>query len=104
MKQSSINISKLKVRVKHSISRFDLAMDLLYLFKANFKNLLFIHQSREGASRICLICQIFFCYKDGGFEEYGRMYHEAVINNFLAQKYRGLSPNTFRGMEAYGTL
>ena len=31
VKQSSVNISKLKVGVKHSISRLDLTMDLFYL-------------------------------------------------------------------------
>ena len=37
VKQSSINISKLKVGVKHSISRLDLTMDLFYLSNVEIK-------------------------------------------------------------------
>ena len=56
----------------------------------------------EGASRICLIYQVVRYQKDGDSEEYARTYYEA-LNTLLLQRYREWFPNTFYGLEAYGT-
>ena len=76
-------------------------MDLFYLLKKNFKNLLVDSLSREGDSRICLIYRVGRSYKDGDSEEYAQTYFEALNLTLLTQKYRVSSPNTFSGL-AYG--
>ena len=62
-------------------------IDLLYLMK--------------GASAVCLIYQVVCYHKDS--EEYPWTYYEAMNQTFLTQKYRVSPPNTFYGLEAYGT-
>ena len=57
----------------------------------------------EGAPRICLIYQVVRYHKDEGSEEYSRKYYEKLNQTLLTQKYCGSSPNTFYGLEAYGT-
>ena len=57
----------------------------------------------EEASTICLIYQVVRYHKDEDSEEYTRTYYDALNQTFLTQKYRGLPPNTFYGLEAYGT-
>ena len=42
-------------------------------------------------------------HKDKDSGEYVRMYYEALNQTLLTQKYRRLLPNTFHGLEAYGT-
>ena len=78
-------------------------MDLLYLLKENFKNLLFdlliIGRSFENLSYLSS-CSL---HKDEDSEEYARTYYEALNQNLPTQKYRGWSPNTFYSLEAYGT-
>ena len=76
-------------------------MDLLYLLKENFKNLIFF--SREGASRICLIYQVACCHKDGDSERCTWTYNDKLNQTLPAQKYQGSSPNKLYGLEAYGT-
>ena len=78
-------------------------MDLFYLLKESFKNLLFDLLAREGALRICLIYQVVRSHKDQDSEEYARTYYEALNQTLLTQKYRGSPPNTFYGLEAYVT-
>ena len=78
-------------------------MDLLYLLKENFKNLLFdlliIGKRFENLSYLssCLL------YKDEDSEEYARMYYEALNQTLLTQKYRLSPPNPFYGLKAYTT-
>ena len=55
-------------------------MDLFYLLKDNFKNILF---DTYGASRICLIYQIIQCHKDRDSKEYGQTYYEALNQTLL---------------------
>ena len=78
-------------------------MDLLYLLKENFKNLLFdlliIGRSFENLSYLSS-CSL---HKDEDSEEYARTYYEALNQTLLTQKYREPLPNTFYGLEAYGT-
>ena len=61
------------------------------------------YKSLEGASRIFIIYQIVLYHEDEDSEEYARTYYEALNQTLLTQKYQGLPPNTFYGMEAYGT-
>ena len=53
--------------------------------------------------RTCLTYQIVLCHKDEDSKEYGRTYYEALNKTLLIQRYRGSPPNTFYGVEAYGT-
>ena len=55
----------------------------------------------KGASAVCLIYQVVCYHKDS--EEYPWTYYEAMNQTFLTQKYRVSPPNTFYGLEAYGT-
>ena len=77
-------------------------MDLLYLLKENFKNLLFdlliIGRSFENLSYLSS-CSL---HKDEDSEEYARTYYEALNQTLLTQKYPG-SPSNTCGLEAYGT-
>ena len=57
----------------------------------------------EGASRICLNYQVVLYHEDEDSEEYARTYYEALNQTLLTQKYQGLPPNTFYGLESYGT-
>ena len=79
-------------------------MDLFYLLKENLllKISYLTNLSWRGASRICFIYQVVHCLK-GDFTEYARTYYKALNQTLLAQKYRGLSTNTFYSLEAYGT-
>ena len=53
--------------------------------------------------RICLVYQVVCYHKNGDSEEYARTSYEALlIQTLLTQKYWGLPPNTFYGLEAYG--
>ena len=74
-------------------------MDLFYLLKENYKNLLFDWL----IMRICLIYQVACCHKDGNSEEYTQTYYKVLNQTLLTQKYQASSPNTFHGLEAYGT-
>ena len=64
-------------------------IDLFYLLKENFKNLLFDSLKREGASIISLIDQAVRCRKNGDSKKYARTYYEAMNQTLLTQKYRG---------------
>ena len=61
------------------------------------------YQSLEGASRICLIYQVFPYHKDEYAVEYTQTYYEALNQTLLTQKYRESSPNAFYVLEAYVT-
>ena len=53
--------------------------------------------------KVCLIYQVVRYHKDYDSEEYARTYYEALNQTLVTQKYQGSSPNTFYGLEAYGT-
>ena len=78
-------------------------MDLFYLLKENFKNLLFdlliMGRSFENLS----YCQIVRCHKNEDSEEYARTYYETLNQTLVTQKYQGSPPNTFYGLKAYDT-
>ena len=75
-------------------------MDMFYLSKENFKNLLF-YLLITGSSRICLIYQVVCCHKVKVSEEYTWKYYKTLSQTLFPQKYKGLSPNTFYSLEAY---
>ena len=66
-------------------------MDMLYLLKENFKNTLF-GLLITGRS-----------FHNLSSEEYAQTQYEALNQSLLTQKFQGLPPNTFYGLEAYGT-
>ena len=74
-------------------------MDLLYLLKENFKNLLFdlliTGKSFENLSYLssCLLLQRVRFWR----------IRSKVFRGIKSEKYRGSSLNKFYGMEAYGT-
>ena len=78
------------------------AMDLFYLLKENFKNLLF-DLLITGSSFENLSYLFVRCHKDEDSEEYARTYYEILNQTLLTQKYQGSPPNTFYGLEAYDT-
>ena len=79
-------------------------MDLSYPLRENLllKISFLTYWSWQGASEICFIYQVVQCHW-GDSEEYTPSYCEALNQTLLAQKYRGLSSNTFYGLEDYGT-
>ena len=60
-------------------------MDLLYLLKENFKNLLSHLLITEEASRICLIYQVVRHHKDEDSEKYAGTYYKALNQTLLTQ-------------------
>ena len=85
-------------RDRESYSGFVLPVEENLLLKISYLT----YWSWQGASRICFIYQVVHCLK-GDSVEYAGMYYEALNQNLLVQKYRGSYPNTFYGLEAYGT-
>ena len=69
----------------HEFFNKDHAMDLLYLLKENFKNLLFDLLIIGRSSRICLIYQVDCYHKDEDSEEYAQTYYEALNQTLLRQ-------------------
>ena len=70
-------------------------MDLFYISKKNFKNLLF--------DSLTIWIKVVHCHKDRDSKEYPGMYYEILNQTLLTQKYQGSSPNAFYVLEAYGT-
>ena len=75
-------------------------MDVLYLLKENFKNLL-LYLLITGSSRICLIYQVVCCHKVKDSEEYTWTYYKTLSQTLFPQKNQGLPTNTFYSLEAY---
>ena len=77
--------------------RWNQTMDLFYLLKENFKNLLFdlLITGRSFEKKEL--------HKDEDSEEYARTYYETLNQTLLTQKYLGSPPNAFYGLEAYDT-
>ena len=69
-------------------------MDLLYLQKENFKNLLF-NLLITGRRFENLSYQVVRYHKDEDSEKYARTYYEALNQALLTQKYRGSPLNAF---------
>ena len=81
-------------------------MDLFYMSKESFKNLLFdllitggtFLKSRE---EFVLFIKLFVANKDEDSEEYARTYYEALNQTLLTQKSWGSPRNIFYVLKAY---
>ena len=79
-------------------------MDLLYLLKENFKNLLFdLLITGRSFENLSYLSSCSFDHKDEDSEEFIRAYYKALNQTLLTQTHRSSPPNLFYGLEAYGT-
>ena len=79
------------------------AIDLFYLLKKNFKNLIIWLIDHDKEPRYYLIYQVVRCHKDGDSEENAWTYYKTLNQTVLTWKNRESSLNAFYGLEACDT-
>ena len=78
-------------------------MYLFYLLEENFKNLLFNSLITERSFENLYYLSSYSLSQRRRFRRIRSDVYEALNRTLLKQKFWGSSPNTFYGLEAYGT-